>query len=881
MKREISLLKYLVLIFIFNLLWCSNIFAFKVTTSGGKEIKWNTSSVTYYVNSSGGPSGSLSAIQAAMQTWTDVATSIFTFVYGGTTTSTAYGINDGFNIVVFGPMGTTGTLAENYFWFYTSSGQMIDSDIKFNTDYPWAADGSPSAYDVQNVGTHEFGHSLSLDDLYKSADSEKTMYGYASMGEMKKRTLDQDDVDGITYLYPSETLSVSLTADPSTGTAPLNTTLTADVSGTATGTINYTFWWNCDDPGTSVDAVMASCGSIPTPSWGTCASNSNGYKCNGVLNDPKTVNHTYSSDGTYIAKVIAERGSAPPAEDRVTITVNAPTDTTPPMPNPMTWATQPYAASSTSILMVATTATDSESPSVYYYFDFVDSPTGGTGGSDSSWQSSTSFTDTGLQPNHRYGYRVKSRDSASTPNESSYSSTVYEYTLANVPGASSFSNMTQTSIQANWTANGNRSGTEYWCENVTKGTNSGWITATSWNSTGLTCGTSYAFRVKARNGDNIETGWTNLGSQSTQACGTQYSLNVNTNPSNGGTVTGPNINCPGDCSESYASGTNVALNATANYGYTFSNWTGCDLPSGYTCNMTMNANKSVTANFIQISWTPIPGLTASSPALAWNPSANKLQMVVRASNDTLWASTFNSSGVFNNDWVNVPGLTASPPALAWNPVTNKMHMVVRASNNTLWASTFNSSGVFNNDWVNIPGLTPDAPALAWNPLANEMQLIVRGSDGSSIWTATFNSSGAFNNDWVNIPGGMASSPALAWNPVTNEMQMVVRASNSTLWASTFNSSGVFNNDWINVPGLAASSPVLAWSDFTSSVHMMVMASNDTIWASTFNSLGNFNNDWLNIPGLTSSSPGMAYLPSIGYLGIVVRASDDSLWEMLY
>ena len=231
-------------------------------------------------------------------------------------------------------------------------------------------------------------------------------------------------------------------------------------------------------------------------------------------------------------------------------------------------------------------------------------------------------------------------------------------------------------------------------------------------------------------------------------------------------------------------------------------------------------------------------------------------------------------------WSSIPGLTASSPALAWNPSANKLQMVVRASNDTLWASTFNSSGVFNNDWVNIPGLTPDAPALAWNPLANKMQMVVRGSDGSSIWTATFNSSGAFNNDWVNIPGGMASSPALAWNPVTNEMQMVVRASNSTLWASTFNSSGVFNNDWINVPGLTASSPVLAWSDFTSSVHMMVRASNDTIWASTFNSLGNFNNDWLNILGLTASSPGMAYLPSIGYLGIVVRASDDSLWELM-
>jgi hypothetical protein len=56
-------------------------------------------------------------------------------------------------------------------------------------------------YDVQNVGTHEHGHSLCLADLYSGVDSEKTMYGYVSAGETKKQLLDLDDIDGITYLY--------------------------------------------------------------------------------------------------------------------------------------------------------------------------------------------------------------------------------------------------------------------------------------------------------------------------------------------------------------------------------------------------------------------------------------------------------------------------------------------------------------------------------------------------------------------------------------------------------------------------------------------------------------------------------------------------------
>jgi len=281
-------------------------------------------------------------------------------------------------------------------------------------------------------------------------------------------------------------------------------------------------------------------------------------------------------------------------------------DNTAPTPNPMTWATEPYETSTSSISMVATRASDPTTP-ITYFFDFYNSPTGGGGGTDSAWQSSTSYTDPGLSTNHQYGYRVSARDgngnatsysgvsydytdietptgitfgtittssiqarSTNTPsnltlgssglyirndtagtysgwkqdnnywtssslnpntqytfraiarngdaNNTPWSPTSSRYTLANLPGAAGFSNVTQTSIQANWTANGNPAGTQYFCENTTAGTNSGWTTNTYWNSTGLDCGTSYSFQVKARNGDGQETSWRSLGSQSTKPC---------------------------------------------------------------------------------------------------------------------------------------------------------------------------------------------------------------------------------------------------------------------------------------------------------------------------------------------------------------------------
>jgi hypothetical protein len=74
-------------------------------------------------------------------------------------------------------------------------------------------------------------------------------------------------------------------------------------------------------------------------------------------------------------------------------------------------------------------------------------------------------------------------------------------------------------------------------------------------------------------------------------------LTVIVNPSNGGTVTGTEIDCPDDCSGTYEQDTEVTLTANANTGLQFSAWDGCDSPNVNQCTMTMNADKTVTAAF--------------------------------------------------------------------------------------------------------------------------------------------------------------------------------------------------------------------------------------------------------------------------------------------
>ncbi len=200
------------------------------------------------------------------------------------------------------------------------------------------------------------------------------------------------------------------------------------------------------------------------------------------------------------------------------LTYDSTYDNTPPSPDPMTFATAPAPDSSTQISMTASTATDVGNPTVNYLFGYYDcASNAGTGGTSGSWQAGTSYSDSGLQPNRCYGYKVQARDSAPTPNTTASSTQAEIYTLANIPSSVTATADSATQITLSWSANSNPDGTEYYVTNTTLSTNSGWITDTSYINTGLTCNTSYNFEVKSRNANNVETSAATA-SQTTSAC---------------------------------------------------------------------------------------------------------------------------------------------------------------------------------------------------------------------------------------------------------------------------------------------------------------------------------------------------------------------------
>jgi len=111
---------------------------------------------------------------------------------------------DNYNTVTFENLGDTGTIAFARTWYYRPPRrEIVESDVVFNSYYTWSESGESDKMDLQNIATHEFGHSAGLLDLYEPGHSELTMYGYSGYGETKKQSLEAGDIAGIHAIYGS------------------------------------------------------------------------------------------------------------------------------------------------------------------------------------------------------------------------------------------------------------------------------------------------------------------------------------------------------------------------------------------------------------------------------------------------------------------------------------------------------------------------------------------------------------------------------------------------------------------------------------------------------------------------------------------------------
>jgi hypothetical protein len=116
-------------------------------------------------------------------------------------------------------------------------------------------------------------------------------------------------------------LWVSLISDAYYVPTPYFADITANVNGDdTTGPFDFFFWWDCDALEADVGAVEAVCGALPSPPNGECLQNDLGMQCIEVENEIQLAEHTFWESGNYTAKVIVERGTDAPVEDRYKIT---------------------------------------------------------------------------------------------------------------------------------------------------------------------------------------------------------------------------------------------------------------------------------------------------------------------------------------------------------------------------------------------------------------------------------------------------------------------------------------------------------------------------------------------------------------------------------
>jgi hypothetical protein len=106
--------------------------------------------------------------------------------------------------------------------------------------------------------------------------------------------------------------------------------------------------------------------------------------------------------------------------------------------------------------------------------------------------------------------------------------------------------------------------------------------------------TEYEWYVEVSNGE--ETTSSPRWDFTTQAVVSTYDLTIAADPAGGGTTN------PAAGVHTYTEGSAVSITATPHTGYTFDHWSGACMGSG-TCQVTMDANKAVTAHFTRITYT--------------------------------------------------------------------------------------------------------------------------------------------------------------------------------------------------------------------------------------------------------------------------------------
>jgi hypothetical protein len=151
--------------------------------------------VRYFVNNNTADLGGEEvAVRMGFDAWEDEPSSRIDFAFAGLTTSTFFG-NDGVNRVFWVPEGQMSHplhAAETITTCWTSTGELLDADVRFNDGLTWSTSGVNL---IQHTAMHEVGHVLGLGHI---SDINQIMFPTMTT----KTSLGWGDRNGVRALYP-------------------------------------------------------------------------------------------------------------------------------------------------------------------------------------------------------------------------------------------------------------------------------------------------------------------------------------------------------------------------------------------------------------------------------------------------------------------------------------------------------------------------------------------------------------------------------------------------------------------------------------------------------------------------------------------------------
>jgi uncharacterized repeat protein (TIGR02543 family) len=224
---------------------------------------------------------------------------------------------------------------------------------------------------------------------------------------------------------------------------------------------------------------------------------------------------------------------------------------------------------------------------------------------------------------------------------------------------------------------------------------------------------------------------------------TSYTLTTAVDPAAGGTIT------PGVGAHTYTAGSGVDVTATAASGYVFDHWSGACTGSG-ACHVTMDGNKTVTANFVVTSPTCYT-LSLSHAGQGSDPTASPLKSASCSTNGQyVSGATINLSGAVPTTGWQITGWTGT---LNNNATTSTNSLTMPAGNQS--ASVTYTQIEYTLTITSDHGTVNKSPNKSTYHDGDTVQLTAAGASGWNFANWSGGATGTANPVTVTIHGNIS------------------------------------------------------------------------------------------------------------------------------